>query len=311
MDCLQDYIGLKQCSATEPESGYYINDLPGISTELAHRIADQEQLNFAGVWNSVQKRSQRKFGQLIQRFINHNQNWQEILYQTPGYKIVTPLAFVSGSAFAATVTLPEGKYIEGNVKSLLVYSETAVTGATLTITDSFGNTLKTITDVALNIGLNRKPVNFAVGAEESGLSFTVTLSISEGSLSINRINLNDTTELSDCATCEGEIQQSGYIIPEVDIKCAISRYICENKAMFTYALWYLHGAELLAEKLTSPRTTYFSTSNLEYTKNLQNDFYTEFSNAAQQALKAIDWQGLCITCKEDNPSAISFGSLIV
>lgn len=317
MDCLQDYIGLKQCSETEPESGYYLNDLPGISTELAHRIADQEQLNFAGVWNSVQKRAARKFGQLVQRFINHRQNWKEILYQTPGYKITTPLLFTANSTVSAFVELPEGKYVEGYLKSILAYSESAVSGVTLTIKDTFGNALYTVADMDLKAGLNRVRVGFAVPSEESGLGFTVTLTAPETEpeaepnvLSLAPITLNDTAVSEECNTCSGTVQKNGLLIPEVDIKCSIGRYICENRDTFAYSLWYLHGAELLSEKLTSPRTTYFSTSNLEYTRNLQQEFYNEFETSAMQALKAIDLQGLCVECKEDNPGQISFGSLV-
>lgn len=308
MECLNNYIGLKNCGTEEPVSGYYVNDLQGISTELAHRIADQEQMNFAGVWNSVQIRAQRRFGQLVQRFINKQQNWNEILYQTSGFKITTPLAFQAVSEAEAVVNLPEGKYVEANVKTVLMYSQAAKDPVTLTITDAFGNVLKTIPDAKLTVGLNRIPVGFVVGSEDAGLQFTVKLTAA--GLNLNPLTLNNPADLNGCEPVTGAVQVNGLIIPEIDIKCSVSRYICENVNLFTYPLWYLHGAELLAEKLTSPRTTYFATGNLEYTKELQKDFYTEFEESTIQALKAINWQGLCVSCKEDNPSALSWGSMI-
>lgn len=61
MDCFIDYIGVKGCDSTEPESGVYINDLPGVTLENIERIANAEQITFAGVWDEVQKRSIRQF----------------------------------------------------------------------------------------------------------------------------------------------------------------------------------------------------------------------------------------------------------
>lgn len=308
MECLNNYIGLKNCGTEEPVSGYYVNDLQGISTELAHRIADSDQLNFAGVWASVQTRAQRRFGQLVQRFINRQQNWNEILYQTSGYKVNMPLAFQAVPDASAVINLPEGKYVEANIKTVLVYSQSAIDPVTLVISDAFGNELKTVPDAKLKAGLNRIPVGFVVGSEDAGLQFTVKLTGT--GLNLAPITLNDSPDIADCETVSGPVQVNGLIIPEIDVKCSVSRYICENVNLFTHAIWYLHGAELLAEKLHSPRTSYFATGNLVATKELQTDFYTEFEESTTQALKAINWQGLCVSCKQDNPSALSFGSLI-
>lgn len=55
MVCLRDYIGLSLCGAYEsPASGVYINSLPGLSIESIEKIADQEQVNYLGVWSDVQ-----------------------------------------------------------------------------------------------------------------------------------------------------------------------------------------------------------------------------------------------------------------
>lgn len=51
--CLIDYIGLKVCSEN-PESGVYINSLPGVSIEIMDMIAESEQITYKGVWADVQ-----------------------------------------------------------------------------------------------------------------------------------------------------------------------------------------------------------------------------------------------------------------
>lgn len=57
MQCFIDYIGLQYCSTgvyDSPPSGIFLNSLPGISIENIEKIAEEEQVNFIGVWSDVQ-----------------------------------------------------------------------------------------------------------------------------------------------------------------------------------------------------------------------------------------------------------------
>lgn len=61
MICLIDYIGLRVCGTESPESGLFINSLPGISLESIDKIADSEQITYKGVWNDVQTEAAARF----------------------------------------------------------------------------------------------------------------------------------------------------------------------------------------------------------------------------------------------------------
>lgn len=61
MECLINYIGIRGCGIVEPGSGQYINTLPGISLESIDKIADSEQVTYAGVWNDVQTEAANRF----------------------------------------------------------------------------------------------------------------------------------------------------------------------------------------------------------------------------------------------------------
>lgn len=61
MDCLRDYIGLKICGNESSASAMYINSLPGISLESIEKIADSEQISYAGVWRDVQDEAAARF----------------------------------------------------------------------------------------------------------------------------------------------------------------------------------------------------------------------------------------------------------
>lgn len=62
MECLIDYIGLQSCANDQvPDSGLYINTLPGISLESIDKIADGEQVTYKGVWLDTQKEAAVRF----------------------------------------------------------------------------------------------------------------------------------------------------------------------------------------------------------------------------------------------------------
>ena len=61
MDCLLNYIGLQGCGSTIPDSGLYVNDLAGIQLRQVNEIANEDQQNYTGVWDKIQRRSLKIF----------------------------------------------------------------------------------------------------------------------------------------------------------------------------------------------------------------------------------------------------------
>lgn len=62
MNCLTDYIGIRVCSTdTSPESGLFINPLPGLSLESIDKIADKDQITYRGVWADAQEEAYQRF----------------------------------------------------------------------------------------------------------------------------------------------------------------------------------------------------------------------------------------------------------
>lgn len=72
MQCFIDYIGLSFCAGAyeSPASGIYINSLPGMSIESIDKTADQEQVNYLGVWTDVQANALQQFRMDIVAEIN-------------------------------------------------------------------------------------------------------------------------------------------------------------------------------------------------------------------------------------------------
>lgn len=61
MDCLNDYIGIKVCGDETPESGIFINSLPGISLESIDKVANEDQITYLGLWADVQAEAAARF----------------------------------------------------------------------------------------------------------------------------------------------------------------------------------------------------------------------------------------------------------
>lgn len=61
MECLIDYIGLKDCDTDTSPSGLFINQLAGVELAMINSIADEDQADYIGVWNDVQARAALRF----------------------------------------------------------------------------------------------------------------------------------------------------------------------------------------------------------------------------------------------------------
>jgi len=84
MNCLFDYIGLRNCSVIEPLSGLWINDFPGMQNELLEKISTPEQASYIGFWNSTQRVAYQKLKTDIQNALFQSAEVQldQVLFQT-------------------------------------------------------------------------------------------------------------------------------------------------------------------------------------------------------------------------------------
>jgi hypothetical protein len=68
----------------------------------------------------------------------------------------------------------------------------------------------------------------------------------------------------------------------------VSCIICENKDLFSVALWYFLGVELMIERSASTRLNRFTTIDIDQAEKLKSDFYTEFQAALSDAVSSIN-----------------------
>lgn len=87
-------------------------------------------------------------------------------------------------------------------------------------------------------------------------------------------------------------------------KTVVECLICESKALFDVALWYLHGTELMIEITSSDEINRWTTIDLDKAERLKEEFYGEFKGALKDAVQGISPQDSdciesCLTCNDN------------
>ncbi len=197
MDCLKDYIGIRHCSQEYPPSGLYLNNLPGISTELVDKIANSEQVTFLGVWEDVQTRAIGRFVQDFQMYLfdTARTGFNKTIYQTSrmvkprSYDILDPEALLKG----VYVYLPISRFVKFNLKSVQVFvkeieggafdsgfnngfdGDTSLLNSQIFIYDLQNETLLKTIDITFKYGINTFDVDLEIGISTNAIELFVCI----------------------------------------------------------------------------------------------------------------------------------------
>jgi len=330
--CFQDFIGMPLCSTEEPASGVYITDYPGISTELADKVASADQITFAGVWKSVQRQAYQKMLTDVQKAIRESANaridqvlfqtqkpfvqqWQQIQTLAPDAVYRGVLASVSGT-----------KYMGLRVKSFWVYNAGSNTvNVDVNIFQSQNAELVYTKNVDLAPGMNTVPVNqlFYSDFDKINLLLLVDCTNLE-TLGGNFIdwallpydiecatqwslwNLNTVNMLPVEAPLNYGLgntwtqqQQSG-IYWDAELVCSLDLFVCSQRFNLLDAWARLLCSELLRFKLASQRVNYFTQSNREITERNQATFLQEYQDALSGWAQQLNLrgEGMCFNCED-------------
>lgn len=332
MECLRDFVGIRGCDAPEPESGIYVNSLPGITSFLTSKIASDEQITFLGVWNDVQARALKKFQTSVIAAFKSEKAYR---IKTIAQMIDLGRSIDSSSPTAASaqyrgVTIelrfPSTQIFISSalqviyVQEVNLYSPAAETGAVIKIFDlDNGEELDSFTQ-DLAIGWNRIRVNGSyavqrifIGYDSSSID-SIALSISQSFVHscqgcIDRIygygectaavNGAATNDLSDPTAYSSGSDTYG-LSPVISIQCRYDWVVCGNKEMFLVAWQNLLGAELLSFLIHSNRINAFTQPIAkEDATKYRDELLTEFDKELVIAIGGIDISqyDCCIECE--------------
>jgi hypothetical protein len=332
VDCLTDYIGLVGCSDSEPESGLYINDLPGVTLESIAKIGNAEQETYLGTWNEIQKRGRKKFAtrisaKLLERYkIRSITESVNLLRYIDTVNNQTALGlnwrgFTIELAPKSTQHFVSSAFQRIFIKELSLYFK-QVSGSPVALKvfdlDS-GEVLGTyeITDPV--IGWNTVSVNTSFNHYRLFAAFDATLVASVWQ-EISEFSINS---FCDCVCsiygdCDARIRgaksatldatltdddltfdQNTYGLTGIfTIGCSYENLVCNNRQVFDTSLWYLMGVELMLERLYSDRLNRYTTVDLKTASELKDYFQAEFDKEMEIAVGGInlDSADCCIEC---------------
>lgn len=328
MECLEDYIGIRGCSDSEPESDLYINDLPGISLETLDKIADAEQVTYLNVWEDVKRRA-------LKRFKTHVNSWLSQRYQIRklaqsanlGRRADTSSVTASAAedrGFAFWLSNDDDLRISNlhivHVQELALYLSSAAntTVKIYNIKERIGDIYYgdaeftyTVTGVA---GWNRIPVSQDFKAELGILCVYDATSINSVELTIpDRVD-SYCSCARDCFGCEVDVEGIKVTRPFtsnnvtrgtntfglsgiISLECSWEQFICDNRQNFAVALWYLLGYEYATERLYSLRLNRFVTIDREKVKEMRDEYLNVFKDEIERALAGVEVkEDCCVSC---------------
>lgn len=323
MDCLIDYIGIKDCGDIEPASGIYINTLPGIRSDLLQKIADGEQDTFKDVWADVQRVAALRFQASVIKELRKRYKLSTVSQKFDWIP-------ASGGANEPASANLRGAYFQFEnsfftfqalrVAKLYFRSPDIKTNATFKFTDSEGTVLfsKTANIVA---GLNEISIDktFAVKSLFVGIDAT-TEATQVSDLTTADISCYCNAIKASCYDCDPTIAGytlAGGVLTKTEnnthgigilgyVGCEYSSIVCYNKELFSSAWLFLLGNQILIELLGSDRVGKPTTVDRKQYEELRDYYQLEYEKEIQTAVDGINISNAydcCLECSE-NPQSV-------
>jgi hypothetical protein len=317
MNCLTDYIGLRGCGSSAPASGFYINDLPGISLKQMVSLTNEEEKTYLDLWSMIQTRAQSRFSLDVREAMGKLYRLKSLTNAINMGKVLQNSVSTSGLDFVGfTIELTDYtdyQYVPSplnaiHVQELNFYGTAQASGQLFKIFDIDTNAELFSAFIDINVGWNNIQVNTTFNAQRLACVYFNTGDMPD----FRDINLpmNHTT----VGCCEVRMRGLENGNPEdfgspnftsttyglsgiFSVVCTWDNLICTNKSLFTRPYWYLCGIELLTEQLYSSKLNQFTTVNLQRAKELREEYQVEYMKALEQIAGGFNLScDCCIEC---------------
>jgi hypothetical protein len=334
MNCLENYIGLRSCTAGTPLSNLWINDLPGMSTELLDKIATTDQITYAGVWESIQRSAYEDFKFDIQNalYLSAEAQLDQVLFQTSknfvqNWQQIDPLP-AAAEYRGVFVSIEGSKYLGLRVKQLYIYNAgaVAVQDVDLKIYQTQDAKLLWNDSVVLLPGMNYVPVNEVFYSDFDKVNIALMVDCTElDTLQGSFIDYGWNQMDIECATRFTYLWRNGWsIFPitapleyglgvdwsqdnsqsgiywDAELLCSLDAFICGQREFLKMAYAYKLAYQVLWNKMLTQRGNYFAQSNKDITERnmatMDEKYKAMLATWARQLNLAAE--GLCFNCEE-------------
>lgn len=308
--CLNNYIGVLGIQGYQnPDSRYFINDLPGITTNQLEQISDQdEEYEPRLAFDDIYKRASRNLeddikSALKKYFIRYSYVGNQITGYYDEKDPTTPGANYNGWYFDFGY---ETKNLKINLTSFDLYLETQ-TNFTIYIFDFVtGQELDAISFEGTE-GLYTYRIE-----KEYALYRYSKLFIGYDEQQVSTIKASDRTLEQPLSVRRGNISKSSSIVADnfngaesglilnYNLDCSVDNFVCQRLSIFRDAFLYKLGIEFCNERLYSDRINRYTLMDRDSALELKNNFIQEYDRYIENALRdiKIDDDGICFECSK-------------
>jgi len=307
LDCLKDYIGVQGCTTTTPDSGVFINQLPGIELEMIDSLADEQQVDFNGVWDDVQERAVRRLKTDINAEFKKRYKLKNITESINMARIIDTTSTTAGAAqyrgVALTLNRTDENFAFSNLQTFYIPDIslyfTSLDATTIKIFDlRTGTELYTKSVAApLATGWTTIQINETFTSREVYVCYDATdldsvlLDLTKLKNVVNRSQDGCTYYCNANAELRGASSNISALVTEGDITtgsnsfglsvkwsvvCSFDTFVCHNKEPFLRSLWLLLGIELSRERRFTSRLNEFTAFDNNTAKELMQMFEIEY-----------------------------------
>ena len=308
IDCLNNYIGVRSLPPYEdPDSGYYINDLQGISTQQLEDISDNEDhYDVRLAWDDIYIRASRLLESDIKTalkkyFKAYSYISNGITGQLTENESITSSNTYNGIWFNLGY---QSKNLVLNISSFDIYLNTD-TDFNIYIYDL--NSGKKLDEIAYTgvEGLNtfRINKNYAVYRYSNiyvcyDASAVSVLKMDE----YKPLGFTQSVEVAKTASVIGDNTDGADtgISVTFNLECSVSNFVCQRIDSFKDAFLYKLGVEFCNERIYSDRINRYTLMDREDADKLRielNDQYNLLIDAALKDLK-INESDKCFECNK-------------
>ena len=296
------HIGLKGVTPESPAPSVWINDLPGMSTELVEAVADSEDFatddatGINATWARAKRLGLERLRSLIEGELSKSADFQYIGTRTGNLTgptsdlLILPSAAWTGYSVAASV----GTEDELLIKSLSL--DSASVGSVTTSLSVFGPKGETLftKEVTVQPGYNELLVDHAVRSR-FGRLVAVFVGINTSALTLRTLGVGQDWQchvedhndigfsLEPAISAVGSINNVASLIVQGStgtmlnamVRRSLMEVIGRHVDRLSWGYAHLVASVLMTEKLASPNVNLFTNTNRLFTEELRTDLVAD------------------------------------
>jgi hypothetical protein len=312
-DCLQNFIGIRGlCEDSISESGLYLNDLPQISLKMLNNIADSDQKNFSGVLESCKTLAFNEFQSDVmvrtQKFFKTNvllEKSNSGQYEKP-FKEILKGSELRGLSIKVRDNISD--YLSIYINTVQMYFKEALTTDIYIYNSLDGSLLDTISHTS-TIGMNRININksYPTYGQDTNIFICYDATLID-TISVDNNDDSSTAIVQGAKIAIGQSviddnlttgNESFGMIVNYNIQCDISEFICTNRDLLKFAIWWKMGEAIMFERMTSNRLNKFTLFKTpEELKELWEYYGTKYSEIMDSVISNLNktQDNICFEC---------------